>query len=170
LKFLTFIYEIVKVSDSTNAALPQVEFFSDVCCEQLAVTEFLVANKESVTSIQKSLCIVDTSAVVDRSILGHWVKRVMASEREKVELFDLPHSGHPVTAGSPEMLPYADATVCREQCITPDSWCSFLQSAEEVLVIHNLCCLKVFARCVPWNLAVKHKTKRKTTFFKLLVC
>jgi len=55
---------------------------------------------------------------------------------EKVELSDLPHSDHPVTAVSPEMLPCADIIVCKEQCITPDIWCSFLQSAKEVLAIH----------------------------------
>jgi nitrous oxide reductase len=59
----------VKVSDSTNAALPQVDLVSDVCCKQLAVTEFLVANKDSVTSIHKNLCKVYTNAVVDRSPL-----------------------------------------------------------------------------------------------------
>jgi len=137
MKFLTFVYEVVKVSDGISEALPQVELVSDVCCEQLAVTEFLVANKESVTSIHRSLCIVYANAVVYRSTSGHWVKRVMASKTGKVELFDLPHSSHPVTAVSPEMLPCADAIVCKEHCITHDNWCSFLQSAKEVLVIHN---------------------------------
>ena len=111
----------MKVSDSFNEALPQVELVSDVCCEQLAVTEFLVASKESVTSIHRSLCIVCTNAVVDRSTSGHWVKRVMASNTGKVELYDLPQSGHPVTAVSPEMLPCADAIICTEHCITPDT-------------------------------------------------
>jgi hypothetical protein len=114
-----------------------LELVSDVCCEQLAVTEFLVANEESMTSIHKSLYIVHTNAVDDRSISGHWVKRVMASETENVGLYDLPHSGRPVAAVGPEMLPCADAIVWKEQCITPDNWCSFLQSAKEVLVIHN---------------------------------
>jgi len=122
----------VKVSESISEAVPQVELVSDVCCKQLAVTEFLVANKKSVTSIHRSLCIVYTNAVVDRSSSGHWVKRVMASKTGKVELCDLPHSGHPVTAVSPEMLPCADAIVCKEYCITPDNWCSFLESAKEV--------------------------------------
>jgi hypothetical protein len=45
-----------------------------------------------------------------------------------------------------------------------------LQSAKEVLVIHNFWCLKMFARCVHWSLAVKHKTKKKTMFIELLVC
>jgi hypothetical protein len=81
-------------------------------CEQLAVTEFFVASEESMTGIHKSLCIVHTNAVVDKSIAGHWVKRVMASETEKVELYDLPHLGRPVAAVSPEMLPCADTIVC----------------------------------------------------------
>jgi hypothetical protein len=76
-----------------------------VCCKQLGVTEFLVANKESVTSIHKSLCIVYTSPIIDKSTLDHWVKRVTASKTEKMWLCDLSHSGHPVIAVSPKMLP-----------------------------------------------------------------
>jgi hypothetical protein len=55
------------------------------------------------TSIHISFCVIYTNAVVDRSTLGHWVIRVTASKTEKVELCDLPQSGCPVTAVSPEM-------------------------------------------------------------------
>jgi len=127
----------VKVSDSTNAALLQVELVSDVCCKQLAVTEFLLANNESVTSIHKSLCIVDTNAVVDRSTLGHWVKRLTASETEKEELCDLHHSGQPVTAVSPEMLPCAEATVCKEQCIHHTRQLVFILAMSKGSVSHS---------------------------------
>jgi hypothetical protein len=38
----------------------------------------------------------------------------MASETAKAELHDLPLSGHPVTAVSPEMLQHADAIICKD--------------------------------------------------------
>jgi hypothetical protein len=72
------------------------------------VIEFLVAEKESVRGIQKRLCNVYGSAVVNRSTVGHWAKKVTDSETEKAELCVLPCSGHRVTAVSPEMLQHAD--------------------------------------------------------------
>jgi len=42
------------------------------------------------------------------------VKRVMASVTGKSQLHDLPCSGHPVTAVSPEMLQCGDAIVCKD--------------------------------------------------------
>jgi hypothetical protein len=42
----------------------------------------------------------------------------MASETAKAELHDLPHSGHPVTAVSPEMLQHADAIIRKDCHIT----------------------------------------------------
>ena len=80
--------------------------------------EFLVEEKESVRNIHKHLCNVYGSATVNTSTNDRWVKRVMLSKTEKAELHDLPHSCHPVTAGSPEMLQHADAIVCMDQCIT----------------------------------------------------
>jgi hypothetical protein len=54
------------------------------------------------------------SAAVNRSTVGCWVKRVMASETGKAELHDLPHSGCPVRAVSPEMLQCADAIIHKD--------------------------------------------------------
>jgi hypothetical protein len=42
----------------------------------------------------------------------------MASETEKAEPHDLPCSGHPVTAVSPEMLQHADAIIRKDCHIT----------------------------------------------------
>jgi aminoglycoside phosphotransferase len=52
------------------------------------------------------------SAAVNRSTAGQWTKRVTASETGKAELHDLPCSGCPVTAVSPEMLQHAGAIIC----------------------------------------------------------
>jgi len=38
----------------------------------------------------------------------------MASETAKAEPHDLPRSGHPVTAVSPEMLQHADSIICKD--------------------------------------------------------
>jgi hypothetical protein len=58
--------------------------------------------------------------VLDKSTVGcgRWVKRVMASETGKAELYDLPCSGRCVTAVSPEMLQCASAIIRKEQHIT----------------------------------------------------
>jgi hypothetical protein len=54
----------------------------------------------------------------DRSTIGHWIKTVTVSETGTAELHDLPCSGHPVTALSPETQQHADAIVCEDRCIT----------------------------------------------------
>jgi hypothetical protein len=49
-------------------------------------------------------------------------KKLRASETGKHKRHDLPCSGHPVTAVSPEMLQRADAIVCKDQRIITDNW------------------------------------------------
>jgi hypothetical protein len=44
-------------------------------------------------NIQKHLCNIYGSVVVDRSTIGRWVTRVTALETGKAELHDLPRSG-----------------------------------------------------------------------------
>lgn len=53
----------------------RMESANDVQYILRAVTEFLVAGKESVTNIHKHLFSVYGSATVDRSTVGHWAKR-----------------------------------------------------------------------------------------------
>lgn len=55
-----------------------MESANDVQYVLCAVTEFLVAEKESVTNIHKHLFSVYGSVTV-----GHWAKRVIASDREE---------------------------------------------------------------------------------------
>jgi hypothetical protein len=80
--------------------------------------ELLVAGKESVRNTHKCLCIYYGSAMVDKSTVGRWIKRVTTSETGKTELHDLSCSGHPVIAVSPEMLQRGDAIVCEDRHIT----------------------------------------------------
>jgi hypothetical protein len=49
----------------------------------LAVIEFLLDEKESVGNNHKRMCTVYGTATVDRSTVGHWVKRVTTSQRGK---------------------------------------------------------------------------------------
>ena len=55
--------------------------------------------------------------MVDRSIVGHLVKRVTATETGKSELQDLPYGGCPFTAVSPQMLQCADVIVHKDRHI-----------------------------------------------------
>jgi hypothetical protein len=70
---------------------------------------FLVTVKSSVRNVPHHLSSACSSAAGDRSTVGHWAKRVMASETGRAELRNVPCSGHTVTAVSPEMLQHADA-------------------------------------------------------------
>jgi hypothetical protein len=57
-----------------------MESVSDVRYEERAVIEFLFAEKESERNIH-NIC---GSAMVDRSTIVHWAKRVTASKQEKL--------------------------------------------------------------------------------------
>jgi hypothetical protein len=94
----------------------------------------LSTKKESWRNVHKCLCNVYGSDTVDRSTIGHWLKRVMASKAAGGELHDLPLSSCPVTAVSPEMLQCGDAVVHEDQLIRTQQWYSVSQSAV-VLVI-----------------------------------
>jgi hypothetical protein len=65
LKFPPFMYKVVKIS------------VASICCKQLTVIEFLIADKESMGTF------TNVSAMfmkVDRSTTGRRAKRVMASK------------------------------------------------------------------------------------------
>jgi hypothetical protein len=55
------------------------------------VREVLVAEKESVRNIHEHHLNLYRSAMIDRSTVGCWVKRVMASETGKAEFHAMPH-------------------------------------------------------------------------------
>jgi hypothetical protein len=59
---------------------------SDTRYKQPAVTEFLVAEKQSVGNIHRRLCAVYGSCAVDRSTVGRWIQRVKASGSGETEI------------------------------------------------------------------------------------
>jgi hypothetical protein len=91
---------------------------SQRCAPKHAAIEFLDAEKESVRNMHKRLFNVCGSAAVDRSTAGRWTKTVTASETGTAELHDMPRSGRPVIAVTPEMLQRADAIVREDRRIT----------------------------------------------------
>jgi hypothetical protein len=98
------------------------------------VIEFLVAEKESVSSINRRLYNICESAAVERSTLGRWAVKVTACETGRAELCHLPSSGAPsqllVLQCEAVMMP----SVARIHTSQPDNRCSVLQSTKEVLV------------------------------------
>jgi len=101
----------ILLTDSTTAAWPHNGLTSDGHYEQPAVIKFHVTIKSSVRNAPQYLSSACSSAAVNRSTVGHWAKRVMASETGRVEAHNLPCSGRSVIAVSPEMLPHADVIV-----------------------------------------------------------
>jgi hypothetical protein len=62
-----------------------MESTHDSLYRQLAVVEFLFAEKETVRNIHKQLGNVCGYAAVDRSTVGHWAKRVTGGEVGKAQ-------------------------------------------------------------------------------------
>jgi hypothetical protein len=122
-------------------------------------------------NFHKYLCNVYESATVDRRTVDCWVKRVLASETAKAKLHDLPRSGFPVTVVCLELLQHdaidhEDGHTTTRQVARSLS----LNKGSVSHIIQDLGYSKVCTRCVPQNLAVKRKTKRRTISFTLLVC
>ena len=76
---------------------------------------------------------------------------------------DLPCSGCPVTAVSPEMLQCGDAIVCKDWCITTKQQALILSISKGSVshIIRDLGYSKVCTGWVPGSLAIEHKTERK---------
>jgi hypothetical protein len=91
---------------------------ADSCFKQRAAIEFLVHKNESVVNIHKHLCVVYGSCAVDRSTVGRWDKRIKASGSAETKLRDLPCTGHPTTANTPDMLNRADTIIHADRHIT----------------------------------------------------
>jgi hypothetical protein len=96
--FPALMHEVVKISDSNTAAAPQ-NGIGQRCAVHATCCDTIPRCREII-----SLCNVCGSFMVDVSTVGHWVKRMTAFETGKLKLPDLPRSGRPVTAVSPEML------------------------------------------------------------------
>ena len=86
--------------------------------KQRAVIEFLFAEHEKITNIHRRLQHVYGDEAVDRSTVSRWVSRVSMTERGKAILSDLPRSGRPHTAVTPETVQRADRLLT-SICLAP---------------------------------------------------
>ena len=111
-----------------------MESVKGVCYKQRAVIEFLVAEKESVSSINRGLCNVCWSVAVERSTVGRWTLRVTASETGKVALCHLPSSGVLQQLLVLQCGGVMRPSVARIDTSHPDNRHSVLQPTKEVLV------------------------------------
>jgi ribosomal protein L37AE/L43A len=104
-----------------------------VCYKQVAVIEFLVTDKDSVSSINRRLCNVCESAADERSTVGLWAIRVTACKTGKAELCHLPSSG----VLSQQLVFQCEGvmmqSVGRIHTLQPDKRRLALQSTKEVL-------------------------------------
>jgi hypothetical protein len=66
----------------------QMAWYGDVRFEKLAVTEFLVTEKESVTHINKRLKCMFRVSAVDKSTVSRWASRIASSGKVQTELSD----------------------------------------------------------------------------------
>jgi hypothetical protein len=72
----------------------KMAWYGDVLFEQWAVTEFLVAEKESLTNIHRWLKTVYGVNAVNKGNVGHWASQIAGSEKGQAELNDAHHPGH----------------------------------------------------------------------------
>ena len=156
MKFLAFGTNLWRfLTYNTTAAPPHNGVHHDVRYKQSAVIEFLVAEKESVRNNHKCLSNVYGSAVDNRSTICPWTKRVTASKTWKAELHDMCHSGHPVTAVSPEILQCTNAIVCEDRSITPQQLVLSTPNSKRSVhhIIREVGFFKVCARWAPQSLS-----------------
>jgi hypothetical protein len=107
------------------------------------------------------------SAVVNKSTVGCWVKRIMASETRKAECHDLPCSGCPVATVSPALLHHADPIVHEDQHITTWQLALSLLISKGCMsyIVWDLGYLKGCLRWVSWSLRVKKCEKAISSEF-----
>jgi hypothetical protein len=84
---------------------------------QQAVTEFLVAEKESVTNIHRWLKNVYGDNAADKSTVSQ-ASGIAGSEKGQVDLSDTPRSGQPTTAVTPALLQRAYELIQKDRWIT----------------------------------------------------
>ena len=87
LKFLAFMYNILKISDSTLQQCLTMELVSAVWYKEHIVVQVIVDKKEPVRNVYKCVCRVHGTDMLT-SIVGHWVKIVMVSKTGEAEFHD----------------------------------------------------------------------------------
>jgi hypothetical protein len=78
-----------------------MESVSDVRSKQRAVTEFLLAENESITNIHRRLT----------NVYGDMAKRLASSEQGQGNVSDVPRSGRPSTAVTPATMQRAGSHI-----------------------------------------------------------
>jgi DNA-binding MarR family transcriptional regulator len=139
-----------------------MESVSDVHSKQRAVTEFLLAENESITTIHRRLTNVYGDMAVDKSTVSRWAKRLASSEQGQGNVSDLPGSGRPSTAATPATMPRADSHIRNVRGITTRELAAVLVIGKGSVdkIIHQLGYSKVCALWVPRSLTEEHKEER----------
>jgi len=166
------MYEGLKISDRcTTAAAPHSVVSQCVVqttfCERSSCCWERISEKHPRTPF-KSLW----KCLIDRSTVGCWVKRVMASETGKAEFHAMPHWGCLVTTVNPEILQHADTIVCDDWWITTWQLALHLSISKGSVshTIWDIGYLKVWMWWVFQSLTVEQKTQKKFIYSELLAC
>jgi DNA-binding MarR family transcriptional regulator len=95
-----------------------MEPVSDVRSKQRTTTEFLLAEKESITNIQTRLANVYGDMAVDKSTVSRRAKRLASLEQGQGNMSALPRSGRSSTAVMPATRQQADSHIRNDRRIT----------------------------------------------------
>ena len=129
--------------------------YGDMPFKQWAVTEFPVAEKKSVTKIQRQLKNFTASMLLTKCTDGHWSSKITGQE----ELSDVHCSGQPTTV-TQALLQYV------HEVIRNDPWITTRKLATELLVsngsLNNISNAFIYSKvCAHWlqqSLTKYHKT------------
>jgi hypothetical protein len=147
-----------------------MESVSDVRSKQRAVTEFLLAENESITDIDMRLTNVYGDMTVDKHTVSRWAKQLASSQQGQGNVSDLPRSGRLSTALTPATMQRADSHIRNDRRITTRKLAAILGIGKGSVdnTIRQLGCSKVCAQWVPRSLTEEHKEQRKIICSELL--
>ena len=127
--------------------------------KQRCVTEFLHAEKIAPNDIHRHLLNVYGDQTVDVNTVRRWVARFSSGDSD---VKDMPRSGRPCTAVTPQNEECLDQLICanrrittRELCMEPNIGCNALEAMVAMLEYGKVC-----ARWVPRMLTQEHKEHR----------
>jgi hypothetical protein len=95
-----------------------MESVTDVRSKERAVTEFLLAENEPITNINRRLTNVNGDMEVDKSTVSRWAKRLASSEQGQDNVSDLLRSGLPSIAVTPATMQRADSSEAKRSTRT----------------------------------------------------
>jgi DNA-binding MarR family transcriptional regulator len=142
-----------------------MESVSDVRPKQREVTEFLLAENESITNIHGGLTNVCGDMAVYKSTVSRWTKRLASPEQGHGNVSDLPRSGCLSTAVTPATMQRADSHIRNDRRMISRELAAILSIGKGSVdkIIHQLRYSKVCARWVPRSLTEEHKNKEKAS-------